>query len=68
VTLEVTDAALDHLAAVGYDPAFGARPLRRAIQRELQDPLALKLLSGEITDGQTVKVDAADGGLTMTAG
>jgi ATP-dependent Clp protease ATP-binding subunit ClpB len=67
VTLEVTDAALDHLAAVGYDPAFGARPLRRAIQRELQDPLALKLLSGEITDGQTVKVDVDGGSLTIVA-
>jgi ATP-dependent Clp protease ATP-binding subunit ClpB len=67
VALEVTEAALDHLAAVGYDPAFGARPLRRAIQRELQDPLALKLLSGEITDGQTVKVDVTDGSLTTVA-
>jgi ATP-dependent Clp protease ATP-binding subunit ClpB len=67
IALEVTDAALDHLAAVGYDPAFGARPLRRAIQRELQDPLALKLLSGEITDGQTVKVDVDGDSLTIVA-
>jgi ATP-dependent Clp protease ATP-binding subunit ClpB len=68
IELEVTDAALDHLAAVGYDPSFGARPLRRAIQRELQDPLALELLSGGIADGHTVAVDAVDGRLTIRSG
>jgi ATP-dependent Clp protease ATP-binding subunit ClpB len=59
LTLEVTDAARDLLASRGYDQAFGARPLKRLIQREVQDPLALKLLSGEIRQGETVIVDAA---------
>ena len=67
LTLDLTDAALAHLAEAGYDPAFGARPLRRLIQRELQDPLALKLLSGEIHDGATVTVDAGPDGLTFTS-
>ena len=65
ITLELTDAALAHLADAGYDPAFGARPLKRSIQRELQDPLALKLLAGELRDGATVTVDAVADGLTF---
>jgi ATP-dependent Clp protease ATP-binding subunit ClpB len=67
LTLEVTPAALDLLAAEGFDPAFGARPLRRVIQRELQDPLALKLLSGEIAEGDTVKVDVRDGQVLLAS-
>jgi ATP-dependent Clp protease ATP-binding subunit ClpB len=65
--LEVTEAAREYLAEVGYDPDFGARPLKRAIQRELQDPLALKILSGEFHEGETVKVDRAKEGLTFKA-
>jgi ATP-dependent Clp protease ATP-binding subunit ClpB len=65
--LEVTDAASEYLADVGYDPDFGARPLKRTIQRELQDPLALKVLSGEFQEGETIKVDRGDGGLVFTA-
>jgi ATP-dependent Clp protease ATP-binding subunit ClpB len=57
--LEVTDAAKALLAREGYDPAFGARPLKRTIQRLVQDPLALKLLEGEFKEGDTVTVDAA---------
>ncbi|MDH4112940.1 MAG: hypothetical protein OEV60_09725, partial [Actinomycetota bacterium] len=49
----------------GYEPAFGARPLKRLIQREIQDPLAMKLLAGEIRDGDTVVIDAADDGLVF---
>ena len=60
-TLEVTDAALTHLAREGYDPVYGARPLRRAIQRELENPLARRLLGGEFVAGDTVRVDARDG-------
>jgi ATP-dependent Clp protease ATP-binding subunit ClpB len=60
--LEVTPAAKDKLLAEGYDPAFGARPMRRAIQRLIQDPLALKLLEGGFLAGDTVKVDAAEDG------
>ena len=56
--LEVTDAALDWLTEHGYDPAFGARPLKRVIQRSIADPLALALLEGRYGDGATVRVDA----------
>ena len=65
IELRLTDAAADHLAATGYDPAFGARPLARVIQRELQDPLAMRLLAGDLRDGDTVEVEAADGELTF---
>ncbi len=61
--LELTPAAREYLAEKSYDPSFGARPLKRLIQREVQDPLAMKLLSGEITEGSRVVVDrdGADG-------
>jgi ATP-dependent Clp protease ATP-binding subunit ClpB len=64
--LEVTDAARKYIAEVGYDPTFGARPLKRAIQRELQDPLALKILSGEFKEGETILVDRGPEGLTFS--
>ena len=65
--LELTDQAKSFLAEEGWDPQYGARPLKRAIQRELQDPLALKLLEGEFKEGDTVRVDADPGhGLTFT--
>jgi ATP-dependent Clp protease ATP-binding subunit ClpB len=63
--IELTDAALQYLADVGYDPAFGARPLKRAIQRELADKLALKLLEGEFREGDSILVDAGPEGLTF---
>jgi ATP-dependent Clp protease ATP-binding subunit ClpB len=65
-TLEVSEAAREYLAEVGYDPDFGARPLKRAIQRELQDPLALRILSGEFHDGDLIRVDHTADGLTFT--
>jgi ATP-dependent Clp protease ATP-binding subunit ClpB len=65
ITIEVTEAARDWLANEGYDSAYGARPLKRVIQRSVQDELAEKLLAGEIADGSTVKVDAGDGGLVI---
>jgi ATP-dependent Clp protease ATP-binding subunit ClpB len=58
ITLELDDAAMEWLAAAGYDPAYGARPLKRVIQRSLQNQLAEKLLAGEIHDGDRVKVRA----------
>jgi ATP-dependent Clp protease ATP-binding subunit ClpB len=61
IALEVTPAALERLADEGYDPVYGARPLKRVIQRRVQDPLALRLLSGEVHDGETVEVDADAG-------
>jgi ATP-dependent Clp protease ATP-binding subunit ClpB len=67
ITLELTDAARMALAEEGYDPIFGARPLKRVIQQRLQNPLALKLLQGEFRDGDTVVVDVAlDGSFTFS--
>jgi ATP-dependent Clp protease ATP-binding subunit ClpB len=66
LVLDVTDAARAHLAHEGYDPAFGARPLKRVIQRELGDRIALAILDGGVTEGDTVVVDATDGQLTIT--
>jgi ATP-dependent Clp protease ATP-binding subunit ClpB len=65
IELEVTEEARALLAREGYDPTFGARPLKRTIQRRLQDPLALKLLEGEFADGDTITVDARDGVFTF---
>jgi ATP-dependent Clp protease ATP-binding subunit ClpB len=66
IELALTDKAKAWLGRVGYDPVYGARPLKRAIQRYLQDPLADMLLRGEIPDGTTVKVDEGDGALAFT--
>ncbi|HEX6376881.1 MAG TPA: ATP-dependent chaperone ClpB [Allosphingosinicella sp.] len=65
IRLELADAARAWLGRVGYDPVYGARPLKRAVQRYLQDPLADALLKGEIPDGSNVLVDEGDGGLTL---
>lgn len=61
ITLEVDDAAMSELAAIGFDPQFGARPLKRAIQRDLLNPLAQRLLSGDVHDGDHVDVTYHDG-------
>lgn len=68
ITLDLTDAAKRWLGRVGYDPIYGARPLKRAVQRYLQDPLAEKLLGGEIPDGSIVKIDEGEGALTIGVG
>jgi ATP-dependent Clp protease ATP-binding subunit ClpB len=65
VTISVTDAARAWLAETGYDPAYGARPLRRLIQSAIGDPLARKLIAGEVTDGGSVTVDVGDDGLVL---
>ena len=65
IEIELSDDARTLLGNLGYDPTYGARPLKRVIQRELVDKLALKLLEGEFADGDLVKVDAADGELTF---
>ncbi len=67
VTLDVTDAAADLLANLGYQPDFGARPLRRTIQREVDDRLADMLLAGELNAGDQARVDAADGTIQIRA-
>jgi ATP-dependent Clp protease ATP-binding subunit ClpB len=66
VTLDLTDAARAWLGRVGYDPVYGARPLKRAVQRHLQDPLAELILRGHVKDGATVAVDEGDGKLALT--
>jgi ATP-dependent Clp protease ATP-binding subunit ClpB len=63
IELELTDAAKEALADAGWDPAYGARPLKRAIQRLVENPLALRLLEGDFADGDRVVVDARDGEL-----
>ena len=66
IRLDLTDGARAWLGRVGYDPVYGARPLKRAIQKYLQDPLADAILRGEIADGQTVKVEEGDGVLNLS--
>ncbi len=65
IALELTEAAKDFLAERGYDPVFGARPLKRVIQRELETPLAKKILAGEVKEGDRVVVDAGPAGLSF---
>jgi ATP-dependent Clp protease ATP-binding subunit ClpB len=67
ITLELTDGARDYLAEIGYDPIFGARPLKRILQRELQDALALAILEGRVRDGDHVLVDANGEGIVFDA-
>jgi ATP-dependent Clp protease ATP-binding subunit ClpB len=66
IEIELSDAAKQKLAADGYDPAYGARPLKRVIQRELQDPLALAILEGEFGEGDTVYVDVRGDGMAFS--
>jgi ATP-dependent Clp protease ATP-binding subunit ClpB len=65
LSLELTDAAKEVLAEAGWDPTYGARPLKRAIQRMIENPLALRLLEGEFEEGDTIRVDAQDGELVF---
>jgi ATP-dependent Clp protease ATP-binding subunit ClpB len=65
LSLELTDAAKEAIAEAGWDPAYGARPLKRAIQRMLENPLALELLEGTLAEGDTIRVDAGDEGLVF---
>ncbi|MDR2998623.1 MAG: AAA family ATPase, partial [Microbacterium sp.] len=67
MTVELSDAAKDKLIEIGFDPSLGARPLRRAMQREIEDMLSEKILHGELNPGDHVKVDAVDGTFTFDA-
>jgi ATP-dependent Clp protease ATP-binding subunit ClpB len=62
IQLELSDAARSHLVRSGYDPNYGARPLKRAIQREIETPLARRILSGEVHDGESVSIDVTPSG------
>jgi ATP-dependent Clp protease ATP-binding subunit ClpB len=66
ITLDVSDAAQEWLSMTGYDPAYGARPLRRLVQSAIGDPLARLLLSGEVLDGATVRVDLDETGNALS--
>ena len=66
IGVELTDAAKEWLAKEGYDPIFGARPLRRAVQRYVENPLANRILSGEFTQGDTVLVDVDEASTALT--
>jgi ATP-dependent Clp protease ATP-binding subunit ClpB len=68
ITLELSDSAKAFVASQGYDPVYGARPLKRAIQKHILDPLSLEILEGKFREGQRIKVDAKDEGLTFVAG
>ena len=63
--LELTDAAKEVIAEAGWDPAYGARPLKRALQRLIENPLALRLLEGDFGEGDTIRVDAENGELVF---
>ena len=65
LALELTEEAKEAVAEAGWDPSYGARPLKRALQRLIENPLALRLLEGEFTEGDTVRVDARDGELVF---
>jgi ATP-dependent Clp protease ATP-binding subunit ClpB len=65
ISIELTDAAKETLAEAGWDPAYGARPLKRAIQRLVENPLALRLLEGDFADGDTILIDARDGAIVF---
>jgi len=64
--LELSDEAKELVADAGWDPTYGARPLKRAIQRLIENPLASRLLEGDFTEGDTVRVDVEDGELAFT--
>ena len=63
IELELTEAAKEHIAREGYDPVYGARPLKRAIQRYVENPLSMEILKGSIKDGDTVTLDATGDGI-----
>ena len=67
ITLDIDAGAMAQLAREGYDPAFGARPLKRVIQREIGDPASILILDGKVGDGDTIAVRAGDDGLAVSA-
>ena len=66
ITLELSDAAKALVAREGYDPVYGARPLKRAIQKFILDPLSLDILEGKVREGQTIRVDAKNGAMEFS--
>jgi ATP-dependent Clp protease ATP-binding subunit ClpB len=66
IHVELTDAAKDFIVSEGYDPMYGARPLKRAIQRRVLDPLAMRVLEGDFHEGDRVVIDVGENGLSFT--
>jgi len=64
--VDLTDAACDYLVEVGYDPAYGARPLKRALQQYIMEPLSEQIIGGEVAPGDKIVVDRTQDGLTFT--
>ena len=67
IQLTLSDAALDKLAEAGFDPVYGARPLKRAVQQLIENPLAKRILQGEFVGGQSINVESSEDALTFTA-
>src|SRR5688572_6137329 len=67
ITIQITPAARSLISTLGYDPVYGARPLKRVIQRQVLDPLSVRIISGEIAEGETVVIDERDGQFTFHA-
>lgn len=67
IAIEVTQAGKDWLALTGFDPVYGARPLKRLIQTSIEDPLARQVLSGQVLEGDTVRFDVGDAGLSLVS-
>jgi ATP-dependent Clp protease ATP-binding subunit ClpB len=65
--LEISEAFMEHLTVAGFDPVYGARPLKRAIQQELENPLAQRILAGEFIPGELIKIDFNEGAAVFTA-
>jgi ATP-dependent Clp protease ATP-binding subunit ClpA len=65
--VQITPAARNLIATLGYDPVYGARPLKRVIQRQILDPLSVKLIAGDIAEGEIVVIDERDGQFTFHA-
>ena len=68
IGFEITEEALDLLGEAGFDPVYGARPMKRAIQQQLENPLAQEILAGNFVAGDTIKVDVDNGGLAVFEG
>ena len=68
ITLELSDEAKSHIASIGYDPVYGARPLKRTIQRELETPLSRLILKGEVRDNTAVRIELKGGAISFSTG
>ena len=68
IAISVSDSVKELMASKGFDPVFGARPIKRTIQRMIEDPLSMKILNGEFSEGDTIKMDVSEGGVVLSQG